>query len=257
MRTSEAGSVADVGTRWGCPFKARRTAADVILFGVFIHGRDGEVVNPGKTVFCRISNGCSLADSCDAKQLANGAGASRRRDRATSIAPPRQALVDIICRRNAVRVGIRFRPTKVLSYPTKPRSMGETKGRQKIWAGRVLDAWLFTPSDFRLSRTIPTRNRAHPEMPACRPVMADEFSTEKMVASARIAQRAVIIVTEAGCATLQKELPTKFHPRPYRLLPLQRMQLHGEEHAGESRRSPGNLSPEIILESVRKRALCD
>src|SRR6266481_6581198 len=69
----ELQDVADyVGDSLGLSYEAKKTDADVILFcGVHFMAETAKIINPGKRVILPdLDAGCSLADSCDAKQLA-------------------------------------------------------------------------------------------------------------------------------------------------------------------------------------------
>jgi quinolinate synthase len=268
----ELQDVADfVGDSLGLSFKAKETAADVILFcGVHFMAETAKIVNPGKTVILPdLEAGCSLADSCDAKQLAKWKEAHPDVAIVAYIncTAAVKALVDIICTSgNAVRVVNSIPPDKkILFVPDQNLGqwvMTQTGRPMILWPGACSTHVLFThKAIFRLKQEYPESEIvAHPEcLPAVR-MMADEVcSTEKMVAYCKNSPaREFIIVTEAGMLhRLQKELPDKiFIPGPTDSCHCNECSFMKKNTLEKAVAALETLSPEITLdEDTRTRAL--
>src|SRR5437667_3025047 len=206
----ELQDVADfVGDSLGLSFKAKETDADVILFcGVHFMAETAKIVNPGKTVLLPdLEAGCSLADSCDAKSLAQWKEAHPDVVIVAYIncTAAVKALVDIICTSsNAVKVVSSIPPgKKILFVPDQNLGqwvMAQTGRQMILWPGACSTHVLFThKAIFRLKQQYPdAKIVAHPECLPAVLMMADEVcSTEKMVGYCRdsIAQE-FIVVTE-------------------------------------------------------------
>ena len=268
----EIQDVADfVGDSLGLSFKARDTAADVILFcGVHFMAETAKIVNPGKTVILPdLEAGCSLADSCDAAALAKWKAAHPDAVVVAYIncTAAVKALTDIICTSgNAVKVVSSIPADKqILFVPDQNLGqwvMAQTGRQMTLWPGACSTHVLFThKAIFRLKQEYPdAKIVAHPEcVPAVR-MMADEVcSTEKMVSYCRAsAATEFIIVTEAGMLhRLEKELPDKtFIPGPTDSCHCNECSFMKKNTLEKCVAALENLQPEIILdEEIRRRAL--
>jgi len=268
----EIQDVADfVGDSLGLSFKARDTAADVILFcGVHFMAETAKIVNPGKTVILPdLEAGCSLADSCDAAALAKWKAVHPDAVVVAYIncTAAVKALTDIICTSgNAVKVVSSIPADKqILFVPDQNLGqwvMAQTGRQMTLWPGACSTHVLFThKAIFRLKQEYPdAKIVAHPEcVPAVR-MMADEVcSTEKMVSYCRAsAATEFIIVTEAGMLhRLEKELPDKtFIPGPTDSCHCNECSFMKKNTLEKCVAALENLQPEIILdEEIRRRAL--
>src|SRR6202451_1193997 len=121
-QVKELQEVADyVGDSLGLSYQAQASQADIILFcGVHFMAETAKIVNPGKKVLLPdFEAGCSLAESCDAKQLAKWKEAHPDVVIVAYIncTPAVKALVDIICTSgNAVRVVNSIPPDKKILF---------------------------------------------------------------------------------------------------------------------------------------------
>src|SRR5258706_3812720 len=257
-----------VGDSLGLSFKAKETAADVILFcGVHFMAETAKIVNPGKTVILPdLEAGCSLADSCDAKQLAKWKAAHPDVVIVAYIncTAAVKALVDIICTSgNAVRVVNSVPPDKKILF-VPDQNLGQwvmtQTGRQMIlWPGACSTHVLFThKAIFKLKQQHPDAMIvAHPEcLPAVR-MMADEVcSTEKMVSFCRNSPaHEFIIVTEAGMLhRLQKEVAGKnFLPRPTDSCHCHGCRFMEQNNLEKAVAALEKLAPEIRLDEETRR----
>jgi quinolinate synthase len=268
----ELQDVADfVGDSLGLSFKAKETSADVILFcGVHFMAETAKIVNPGKTVLLPdLEAGCSLADSCDAKELARW---KEQHPDAVVVAyincsAAVKALSDIICTSgNAVKVVNSIPPNeKILFVPDENLGqwvMEQTSRKMILWPGVCHVHVRFTHEKLGKLR------RAHPDAklvahPECLPLvrsMADEVcSTEKMIGYCKASPaKSFIIVTEAGMLhRMRKELPDKtFIAGPTDTCSCNECEYMKKNTLEKAVVALETLSPEINLdEDLRRRAL--
>ena len=216
--------VADyVGDSLGLSYQAAATKADVILFcGVHFMAETAKIVNPGRLVLLPDPEaGCSLADSCPAKQLAAYKAAHPGVYVVAYIncSAAVKALSDVICTSgNAVKI-VRRVPSdrEILFVPDQ--NLGQwvakqTGRRLQLWPGSCYAHVLFTVQAIeKVRRQFPDAPVvAHPECVEAVRDLADEVcSTELMVKFAREnPARRIIVVTESGMLhRLRREVPDK------------------------------------------------
>lgn len=268
----EIQDVADfVGDSLGLAYKARESQADVILFcGVHFMAETAKIVNPTKTVLMPdLEAGCSLADSCNADDLARWKAAYPDVVIVAYIncTAAVKALADIICTSgNAVKV-VQSIPAdrQILFVPDQNLGqwvMNQTGREMILWPGVCSTHVLFThKAIFQLKQQHPNaRVVAHPEcLPAVR-MMADEVcSTEKMVHYCRTnPAREFIIVTETGMLhRLRKECPDKvFIPGPTDTCACNECSFMKKNTLEKCVAALENLAPEVTVpEDIRRRAL--
>ncbi|MCS7049447.1 MAG: quinolinate synthase NadA [Verrucomicrobiae bacterium] len=268
----EIQDVADyVGDSLGLAYKARESEADVILFcGVHFMAETAKIVNPTKTVLMPdLEAGCSLADSCNANDLARWKAAHPDVVIVAYIncTAAVKALADIICTSgNAVKV-VQSIPAdrKILFVPDQNLGqwvMNQTGREMILWPGVCSTHVLFThKAIFQLKQLHPNaRIVAHPEcLPAVR-MLADEVcSTEKMVQYCRTnSAREFIIVTETGMLhRLRKECPDKvFIPGPTDTCACNECSFMKKNTLEKCVAALENLAPQVdVPEDIRRRAL--
>ena len=268
----EIQDVADfIGDSLGLSYRAAETTADVILFcGVHFMAETAKIVNPTRKVLIPdLDAGCSLADSCDAAELA----AYRAQHPDTYIiayincTADVKAQVDIICTSgNAVKIveqAPRDRPILFVPDENLGQWVMEKTGRKmELWHGACHTHMLFTSEAIeRLHAKYPAAPVvAHPE--CIRPVrlLADHVcSTEGMVRFCHDnSANTFIIVTESGMLhRLRKEVPgKKFIPGPTKTCACNDcgfMKMNTLEKVSETLEM---LEPEVTLdEEIRRRAL--
>lgn len=260
-----------VGDSLGLAYHARDTKADVILFcGVHFMAETAKIVNPGKTVLLPdLDAGCSLADSCDAKALAQW---REKHPDAVVVAyinctAAVKALTDVICTSgNAVKVVNSIPKDKeILFVPDQNLGqwvMAQTGRQLTLWPGACHVHVMFTHhAIFQLKQKHPEAMIvAHPECVAAVRMMADEVcSTEKMISFCRHSPAPeFIIVTEAGMLhRLQKEVPgKKFIPGPTDTCNCGECPFMKKNTLEKAVAALENMAPEITMdEETRRRAL--
>jgi quinolinate synthase len=226
----EIQEVADyVGDSLGLSYQAQESKADIILFcGVHFMAETAKIVNPGKKVLLPdLDAGCSLAESCDATELA----AYKERHPGVYVVAyinctaEVKALSDVICTSGNAERMVQHVPKdrEILFVPDQNLGewvMEKTGRKMKLWQGNCYIHIEFTHESItRIRREHPDAPLvAHPE--CTRPVrmLADEVcSTEKMVHYCRDnPAQEFIIATESGMLhRLRRELPNKtFIPGP-------------------------------------------
>ena len=226
----EIQEVADyVGDSLGLAYQAQASQAEIILFcGVHFMAETAKIVNPGKKVLLPDLNaGCSLAESCDAAELA----AYKERHPGIYVVAyinctaEVKALSDVICTSGNAERMVQHVPAdrEILFVPDQNLGewvMEKTGRKMRLWQGNCYIHIEFThESILRIRREYPNAPLvAHPE--CTRPVrlLADEVcSTEKMVHYCRDnPAKEFIIATESGMLhRLRRELPDKiFIPGP-------------------------------------------
>jgi quinolinate synthase len=222
--------VADyVGDSLGLSYQAQASQADIILFcGVHFMAETAKIVNPTKKVLLPdLDAGCSLAESCDArdlaayKQLHPGIYVVAYINCTAEV----KALCDVICTSgNAQRIVERVpKDREILFVPDQNLGewvMEKTGRKMRLWQGNCYLHIEFTHASLsKIRREHPGAPLvAHPECIRAVRLLADEVcSTEKMVHYCREnPARSFIIATESGMLhRLRRELPDKeFIPGP-------------------------------------------
>jgi quinolinate synthase len=226
----EIQEVADyVGDSLGLSYQAQASKADIILFcGVHFMAETAKIVNPDKKVLLPdMDAGCSLADSCDAGELA----AYKARHPGVYVVAyinctaEVKAQSDVICTSGNAEKMVRNVPAdrEILFVPDQNLGewvMEKTGRKMKLWQGNCYIHIEFTHQSItRIRREHPGAPLvAHPECTRAVRMLADEVcSTEKMVSYCRENPApAFIIATESGMLhRLRREMPDKiFIPGP-------------------------------------------
>ena len=216
--------VADyIGDSLGLARQAAETNADIIVFcGVHFMAETAKILNPQKKVLLPdLDAGCSLSDSCPARQLED----YKNKNPDTYVvayvncSADVKALSDVICTSgNAVQIVNQIPADKeILFVPDQNLGQWVTvqSGRQmKLWPGSCYAHVLFTKESIERCR-IEFPNApvvAHPECIESVRDLADEVcSTEKMVTFCKNnPAETFIILTETGMMhRLTRELPDK------------------------------------------------
>jgi quinolinate synthase len=271
-QVKEIQEVADyVGDSLGLSYQAQASQADIILFcGVHFMAETAKIVNPTKKVLLPdLDAGCSLAESCDARDLAAykalhpGIYVVAYINCTAEV----KALCDVICTSgNAQRIVERV-PTdrEILFVPDQ--NLGEwviekTGRKMRLWQGNCYLHVEFTHASLsKIRREHPDAPLvAHPECIRAVRMLADEVcSTEKMVQYCREnPARTFIIATESGMLhRLRRELPDKeFIPGPTEkcaCADCRYMKMNTLEKVYDALRDE---TPELIIpEDVREKAL--
>jgi quinolinate synthase len=224
-QVAEIQEVADyVGDSLGLSYQAQASKADIILFcGVHFMAETAKIVNPGKKVLLPDLNaGCSLAESCDATELA----AYKARHPGIYVVAyinctaEVKAQSDVICTSGNAERMVRHVPEdrEILFVPDQNLGewvMEKTGRKMRLWQGNCYIHIEFTHESIsRIRREHPGAPLvAHPECTRAVRLLADEVcSTEKMIAYCRDhPARAFIIATESGMLNrLRHDLPDKF-----------------------------------------------
>ena len=220
-----------VGDSLGLAYKAKETAADVIVFcGVHFMAETAKIVNPGRIVVLPDKDaGCSLEQSCPAPALE--AYLKKHADKNYYViayincSGGVKALSDCICTSgNAVKIVNATPPDRNILF-VPDANLGswviEQTGRpMELWQGACYVHVEFTrDSILRIREQFPDAPVvAHPECPFAVRLLADEVcSTEKMVHYCRDhPAKQFIIATESGMLhRLRRECPGKeFIPGP-------------------------------------------
>jgi quinolinate synthase len=229
----EIQDVADyVGDSLGLSYQAQASQADIILFcGVHFMAETAKIVNPTKKVLLPdMDAGCSLAESCDAAELA----AYKARHPGLYVVAyinctsEVKALSDVICTSgNAERMVLRVPADREILF-VPDQNLGEwvmekTGRKMRLWQGNCYVHIEFTHASItKIREQYPDAPLvAHPECTRAVRMLADEVcSTERMVDYCRRSPaKAFIIVTESGMLhRLRRELPDReFIPGPTEL----------------------------------------
>jgi quinolinate synthase len=229
-QVKEIQEVADfVGDSLGLSYQAQASQADIILFcGVHFMAETAKIVNPAKKVLLPdLDAGCSLAESCDARDLAAykalhpGIYVVAYINCTAEV----KALCDVICTSgNAERIVRRIPADREILF-VPDQNLGEwvmekTGRKMRLWQGNCYIHIEFTHASLsKIRREHPGAPLvAHPECIRAVRMLADEVcSTEKMVEFCRTnPARTFIIATESGMLhRLRRELPDKeFIPGP-------------------------------------------
>jgi quinolinate synthase len=271
-QVKEIQEVADyVGDSLGLSYQAQASQADIILFcGVHFMAETAKIVNPGKKVLLPDLNaGCSLADSCDAGELA----AYKARHPGVYVVAyinctaEVKALCDVICTSGNAEKIVKHVPAdrEILFVPDQ--NLGEwvmerTGRKMRLWQGNCYIHIEFThASIMKIRAEHPGAPLvAHPECTRAVRLLADEVcSTEKMISYCRDhPSTSFIIATESGMLNrLRHDIPAKeFIPAPTdrcACADCRYMKMNTIEKVYEALRDE---TPELIMrDDLRERAL--
>jgi quinolinate synthase len=270
-QVGEIQDVADyVGDSLGLSYQAAKTTADVILFcGVHFMAETAKILNPTKKVLLPdLDAGCSLADSCNADELA----VYRQKHPDVYVisyincTAAVKALSDVICTSgNAVKIvenapkdrPLLFAPDENLGQWV----MEKTNRTMALWRGACHVHMLFTQESLNLLKAKHPGALvvAHPECIRTIRLLADHVcSTEGMVHFCRDnPANTFIIVTESGMLhRLRKEIPGKtFIAGPTDTCACNDCKFMKMNTLEKMVDALENLSPEIILdEKIRSKA---
>jgi quinolinate synthase len=220
----EIQEVADyVGDSLGLSYQAQASKADIILFcGVHFMAETAKIVNPEKKVLLPdMAAGCSLAESCDAGELA----AYKARHPGVYVVAyinctaEVKAQSDVICTSGNAEKMVRNVPAdrEILFVPDQNLGewvMEKTGRKMRLWQGNCYIHIEFTHQSItKIRQEYPDAPLvAHPECTRAVRMLADEVcSTEKMVGYCREnPAKAFIIATESGMLhRLRREMPDK------------------------------------------------
>jgi quinolinate synthase len=226
----EIQEVADyVGDSLGLSYQAQASKADIILFcGVHFMAETAKIVNPEKKVLLPdMDAGCSLAESCDAAELAAYKG---RHPGIYVVAyinctAEVKAQSDVICTSGNAERMVQHVPAdrEILFVPDQNLGewvMEKTGRKMRLWQGNCYIHIEFTHASIsKIKREHPGAPLvAHPECTRAVRMLADEVcSTEKMISYCRDnPAHTFIIATESGMLNrLRHDLPEKeFIPAP-------------------------------------------
>jgi quinolinate synthase len=271
-QVKEIQEVADyVGDSLGLSYQAQASKADIILFcGVHFMAETAKIVNPTKKVLLPdLDAGCSLAESCDARDLAAfkalhpGIYVVAYINCTAEV----KALSDVICTSGNAERMVQHVPAdrEILFVPDQNLGewvMEKTGRKMRLWQGNCYIHIEFTHASLsKIRREYPDAPLvAHPECIRAVRMLADEVcSTEKMVHYCRDnPAKAFIIATESGMLhRLRRELPDKiFIPGPTEkcaCADCRYMKMNTLEKVYEALRDE---TPELIMpEDVREKAL--
>ena len=226
----EIQEVADyVGDSLGLSYQAQASQADIILFcGVHFMAETAKIVNPGKKVLLPdLDAGCSLAESCDAGELA---AYKQLHPNCYVVAyinctAEVKALSDVIVTSGNAEKIVRQVPAdrEILFVPDQ--NLGEwvterTGRKMRLWQGNCYIHIEFTHASLtKIRQQYPDAPLvAHPECTRAVRLLADEVcSTEKMISYCRDhPAHSFIIATESGMLNrLRRDIPAKeFIPGP-------------------------------------------
>ena len=229
-QVKEIQEVADyVGDSLGLAYQAQASNADIILFcGVHFMAETAKIVNPGKKVLLPdMDAGCSLAESCDAGDLAAYKAAHPGIYVVAYIncTAEVKALSDVICTSGNAQKMVEHVPAgrEILFVPDQNLGewvMEKTGRKMRLWQGNCYIHIEFTHASItKIRAEYPNAPLvAHPECTRAVRMLADVVcSTEKMVDYCRTnPAKAFIIATESGMLhRLRREMPDKvFIPGP-------------------------------------------
>jgi len=263
--------VADfVGDSLGLSYKAKETDADLILFcGVHFMAETAKIVNPGKKVLLPdMDAGCSLAESCDADELAAYKEANPGIYVVSYIncTAGVKAQSDVICTSgNAVKIVSQIPEDREILF-TPDQNLGEwviqqTGRPMRLWEGNCYIHIEFTHQSLMAIREEHPGAPivAHPECERAVRMLADEVcSTEKMVHYCRDhASPSFIIATEEGMLNrLRRELPEKeFIPGPTARCACAECRYMKMNTIEKTRDALRNEAPELVMdENLREKA---
>lgn len=224
-QSAEIQRVADyVGDSLGLAYQAEAEKdADVIVFcGVHFMAETAKIVNPSKTVLLPVVEaGCSLADSCDAAELAAVKAKNPNLYVVAYIncSAAVKALADVICTSGNAKKIVENVPAdrEILFVPDQNLGSwvaAQTGRKMQLWPGSCYAHVLFSVKEIQRAREqfpgAPVL--VHPECVESVRATADIVcSTEKMVDFCKSSEAdTFIIVTETNMiARLRKEIPNK------------------------------------------------